>query len=256
MKQKIKNMKELIQISDYQVVKEYADFFHRIFDEPTQRIKSLPPFFQHEKRYRKIRGFEVFGKRFYLKEYLAHFDEAEAEWENLFKLKGLGYYVPEPFFFLRLVDRVAVATFEVKGVPLSELLVAHPQGRREFIFKLSELLANLHSKNVYHQDCYLNHFYWDEDSQTLSFLDVSRVLFNPPFPLRYQIKDLGQIGYSFEEYLKEAGKEAFKIFLSYYLGNVKSLFRRHKRLIKVLTEVKVWMVKRRTLKAKKKGKVL
>ncbi len=240
----------------YQVVKEYAHLFQEIFDEPSKDIKPLPVFFQHKKRYRKIRGLEAFGERFYLKEYYTRFDEAEAEWKNLLRLKDLGFSVPEPFFFLRLTDRVVVATFEIKGVPLSELLQTHPQERKKLIFKLSELLANLHSKNIYHQDCYLNHFYWNEDSQTLSFLDVPRVLFNPHFPLRYQIKDLGQVGYSFEEYLKEEGREVFQIFLFYYLENIKSLCRGHKRLIKILTGVKVWLIRRRTLRARRKGKVL
>jgi hypothetical protein len=238
------------------VIKEYAHLSREIFDEPSKDIKPLPVFFQHEKSYRKIRGIEAIGRRFYLKEYFARFDEAEAEWKNLLRLKELGFPVPEPFFFLRLADRAVVATFEIKGVPLSELLQTHPQERKKLIFKLSELLANLHSQNIYYQDCYLNHFYWHEDSQTLSFLDVPRVLFNPPFPLRYQIKDLGQIGYSFEEYLKEEGREAFQIFLFYYLENIKSLCKSHKRLIKILTGVKVWLIRRRTLKARRRGKVL
>jgi tRNA A-37 threonylcarbamoyl transferase component Bud32 len=240
----------------YQVIKEYAHFFQEIFDETSKDIKPLPVFFQHEKRYRKVRGIEAFGKRFYLKEYYAQFDEAEAEWKNLLRLKELGFSVPEPFFFLRLANRAVVATFEIKGVPLSELLQTHSQERKKLIFKLSELLANLHSQNIYYQDCYLNHFYWHEDSQTLSFLDVPRVLFNPPFPLRYQIKDLGQVGYSFEEYLKEEGRKAFQTFLFYYLENIKSLCRSHKRLIKILAKTKVWLIRRRTLRARRKGKVL
>jgi tRNA A-37 threonylcarbamoyl transferase component Bud32 len=165
----------------------------------------------------------------------------------------LGFSVPEPFFISRKEDKIEIATFALKGEPLSSLLLANKEKQTFLVAKLAELIASLHDKNLYHQDCYLYHFFWDEESETLSFLDVPRVLQNPSFSLKYQIKDLGQLGYSFEECFGKTGKELFQQFLNYYLNFSKN---KHPIFLIFLVKLKVALIKWRTERAKLKGKKL
>ena len=241
-----------VKIADFEVLEKHLFFFSQIFKQSFYDLFLPDPFFEHKKRYKLIKGYEVNSQRFYIKEYFDHFEEAESEWENLFKLQSLEFSVPDPFFKRKSLDKVEIATFELKGKPLSELL--KDQREQDILFyKLAELLSSLHLKNLYHQDCYLNHFFWDEKTKTLGFLDVSRILINPRFPLKYRIKDLAQLGYSFEEYLGKNAPPLFQKFLSYYLdlSGIKL-----KCLVKSLVKFKVWLIRWRTKRAKKRGKRL
>jgi len=242
----------IVKIASFEVLEKYILLFNQIFDQNSQNL-SLPSFFfEHKKGYRKIKGYEVNGQRFYIKEYFAHFKEAESEWENLFKLRSLGFSVPEPFFIRKSPDKVEIATFELKGKPLS-MLLKNKGVQERLLYKLAELLSALHLKRFYHQDCYLNHFFWDEKTKTLGFLDVSRILVNPCFSLKYRIKDLAQLGYSFEKYLGEKGPSLFQNFLSYYLDLSGTKL---KWLVKSLVKFKIWLIRKRTERARKRGKIL
>ncbi len=242
-----------IKIFDFEVVIEYFSFFYKILDKNSQNLFLPAPFFEREKRYRKIKGYEINSQKFYIKEYSDHFEEAESEWKNLFRLKELGFFVPEPFFIRRKPDKVEIATFELKGTPLSDLLLKNQEKQKFLSNKLAEIISTLHQQNLYHQDCYLNHFFWDEETETLGFLDVSRVLANPRFPLKYRVKDLAQLGYSFEEYFGDKGKPFFQKFLSYYLDFSKPIFA---KFVKLLVNFKTGLIKRRTEKVRAKGKRL
>jgi tRNA A-37 threonylcarbamoyl transferase component Bud32 len=244
---------EIVKIGEYEVMKEYMDLFSKIFNNNTFSVHFLNSFFEHKKNYKCTKGFEINGKKIFIKGYSAHFDEAEAEWKNLFKLKKLGFSVPEPFFIRRKKDKIEIATFALKGEPLSSLLLANKEKQTFLVAKLAELIASLHDKNLYHQDCYLYHFFWDEESETLSFLDVPRVLQNPSFSLKYQIKDLGQLGYSFEECFGKTGKELFQQFLNYYLNFSKT---KHPIFLIFLVKLKMALIRWRTQRAKLKGKKL
>ena len=160
--------------------------------------------------------------------------------------------MPEPFFRRKSPDKVEIATFELKGKLLLKLL-KNKELQDNLIYKLAELLSTLHLKRLYYQDCYLNHFFWDKDAETLWFLDVSRVISNPRFSLKYQIKDLAQLGYSFEEYFGDKGKPFFKKVLSYYLAlsGIKPAW-----LVKSLVKFKIWLIRKRTEWARSKGKRL
>ncbi|WP_168194305.1 lipopolysaccharide kinase InaA family protein [Thermodesulfobacterium sp. TA1] len=236
----------------FEVVIEHLSFFYKIFDKKSQNLFLPKPFFEREKRYRKVKGYEVDGQRFYIKKYSNCFEEANSEWRNLLRLRELGFSVPEPFFIRKRPDKLEIATFELKGKPLSELL-KNKELQANLIYKLAELLSALHLKRLYHQDCYLNHFFWEEETEILGFLDVSRVLSNPRFSLKYQIKDLAQLGYSFEEYFGEKGAFLFQKFLSRYLELSKS---KPAWLVKFLVEFKIWLIRRRTKRARLKGKKL
>jgi hypothetical protein len=78
-------------------------------------------------------------------------------------------------------------------------------------------------------------------------------LVNPRFSLKYRIKDLAQLGYSFEEYLGKDASPSFQKFLSYYLDFSGTKL---KWLIKSLVKFKVWLIRKRTERARKKGKIL
>jgi len=168
-------------------------------------------------------------------------------------LRSLGFSVPEPLFKRKSSDKIEIATFELKGIPLSKLLLKNKEIQEKLLYKLAELLSTLHKKGIYYQDCYLNHFFWNEKTGTLSFLDVSRILINPFFTLKYKIKDLSQLCYSFEEYFGDRGKTLFPKFLSYYL-NLSQI--KPTLLIKSLVKLKAFLIKWRTERAKKKGKIL
>jgi len=242
-----------VKILNFEVSQKYVSFFNKIFDQTSQGLFLPSPCFEHEKRYRKVKGYEINGHKFYIKEYSAHFEEASSEWENLFRLRELGFSVPDPFFRRRTSNKVEIATFELKGLPLSNLLQKEQEKRDFLIKKLAKLISDLHFKNLYHQDCYLNHFFWDEKTKTLGFLDVSRILVNPRFSLKYRVKDLAQLGYSFEEYLGKNAPPLFQKFLSYYLdlSGIKL-----KCLVKSLVKFKIWLIRWRTKRAREKGKKL
>jgi len=243
----------LIKVANFEVVEKHYDLFLQLFKESTLNYSSLNLFFEREKRYKKIIGFEFNNQKFFIKIYSECFDEAEAEWKNLFKLKKLGFSVPEPFFIRRKEDKIEIATFALNGEPLSSLLLANKEKQTFLVAKLAELIASLHAKNLYHQYCYLYHCFWDEESETISFLDVPRVLQNPSFSLKYQIKDFGQLGYSFEECFDKTGKELFQQFFNYYLNFSKT---KHPIFLIFLVKLKVALIKWRTERAKLKGKKL
>ncbi|MCD6489773.1 MAG: hypothetical protein J7K20_03485, partial [Thermodesulfobacterium sp.] len=211
------------------------------------------PFYYRLKRYKEIAGYEINSCKFFIKKYLNYFDEAEKEWSNLLNLKKLGFSVPESFFIRRRPDKVEIATFELKGIPIFKLILKEQEKQDILLYKLAELISFLHKQNLYHQDCYLNHFFWDEKTETLGFLDVSRVLANPCFPLKYRVKDLAQLGYSFEEYFGDKGKPYFQKFLSYYLDFSKPIFA---KFVRLLVNFKTGLIRRRTEKARAKGKRL
>lgn len=219
-----------------------------IFFDPS---KLSSPFFTHKKSYRKISGYEIEGEKIYIKEYLKNFEEAEREWQNLQILKKEGFLVPTPLFFKREKDRAFLVTEALRGIPLSELLLRTKEP--EIYWKiLSKLLSELHKKGFFHQDCYLNHFYWNDTTKTLSFLDVARVKRGGLFSFYYQIKDLSQIGYSFEEYLGERGPQFFDIFLRFYEKN----YGRLSFLKRLLIKIKIAQIRKRTLRRRLEGRPL
>uniref|UniRef100_A0A7C4NST1 Lipopolysaccharide kinase n=1 Tax=Thermodesulfobacterium geofontis TaxID=1295609 RepID=A0A7C4NST1_9BACT len=243
----------IIKIEPFEVVSEEVTFFNQIFLAEKRALNLPEPFFEHQKRYKTTKGYIVEGRKFFVKEYLSHFEEGDKEWENLLFLKRLGFNVPKPFFRLRSSERYLLATFTLEGLPLSKLLNEKKDQNIFFLKTLGQLLANLHKQNLYHQDCYLNHFFLDEKTKTLGFLDVSRILVNPCFSLKYRIKDLAQLGYSFEKYLGEKGPSLFQNFLSYYLDLSGTKL---KWLVKSLVKFKIWLIRKRTERARKRGKIL
>jgi tRNA A-37 threonylcarbamoyl transferase component Bud32 len=121
-------------------------------------------------------------QNFFIKIYSECFDEAEAEWKNLFKLKKFGFSVPEPFFIRRKEDKIEIATFALKGEPLSSLLLANKEKQTFLVAKLAKLIASLHAKNLYHQDCYLYHFFGMKSQKPLVFWMSQEFYKIPYFP--------------------------------------------------------------------------
>lgn len=215
-------------------------------------LSKLPhPFFTHKKAYRKISGYDIEGKKIYVKEYQKNFREAEREWHNLKMLNKEGFLVPPPLFFKKEKDKALLVTEALRGTPLSELL---PRTKEPEVYLqvLAKLLSELHKRSLFHQDCYLNHFYWEESTQLLSFLDVARVKKGGLFSFYYQLKDLSQLGYSFEEYLGERGPFFFEIFLTFYEKNISKL----SFIKRLILKYKIFRIRKRTLKRRLKGRPL
>ncbi len=236
---------EIFKKEGFQINKEYLLYFEDILCPFPKLLQVFPqPFFIHKKRYREIYGYELKGLRFYLKIYTDCFFEAESEWKNLQILLERGFKPPKPIFYYKNRSYALIATEEVPGKPLSELLKENP-----YLLKtLANFMASFHKEKIFHQDCYLNHFYWD--GKEIYILDVSRVKINPLFSLKYQIKDLAQLGYSFETYFGKRGLECFEIFLKHY----ENLFTPLSSILKFLLFLKIKRIRKRTENAKKKLK--
>ncbi|MGB9762116.1 MAG: lipopolysaccharide kinase InaA family protein [Caldimicrobium sp.] len=237
----------IIEKENFQINIEYLLYFEKLLNPYPEILKELPePFFKHQKRYRQIFGFDLKGIRFYLKIYSDRLFEAKSEWKNLCFLYEKGFNPPKPLFFFHNSSYALIATEEVPGKPLSELLKEKPS----LLKVLAQFLASFHKEKLFHQDCYLNHFYWD--GEKIYILDVSRVKVGPLFTLKYHIKDLAQLGYSFENYLHEKSSEFLETFLNFYENYFHSL----SPIFKFLLSLKIKRIRQRTERVRKKGKPL
>ncbi|PMP68644.1 MAG: hypothetical protein C0190_01410 [Thermodesulfobacterium geofontis] len=211
------------------------------------------PFYIKKKRYRLIRAFKIDNLSLFIKKYEKNLEEAESEWENLQLLWDMGFSTSIPIFFYKDSSIALIGTEEVSGKICLEIIKENSEKTQIVIEKIAEFLGNFHKKNLFHQDCYLNHFYWDDESKTLYILDVSRVIENPLFPLKYQIKDLSQLAFSFEVYL---GKEAFFWWKFFWENYVKNYGLKNEKFLKVLVNIKKLLIRRRTIKKFLKGEEL
>lgn len=213
--------------------------------------KSFLMFFSHKKHYRTIKGFQIDKLRLFIKKYEKNLEEAEAEWKNITLLWKRGFPTSIPVFFYKNSSIAFIGTEAISGKLCIEIMKENSQKAQEMIEKIARFLADFHKAKLFHQDCYLNHFYWDEENKILSVLDVSRVVENPLFPLKYQIKDLAQLAFSFETYL---GKEAF-FWWDYFLENYINYYggSKNEKILKFLIYIKKWLIRKRTIRKKLKG---
>lgn len=75
----------------------------------------------------------------------------------------------QSFFIRKRPDKIEIATFELKGVPFSDLLIKEQEKQEFLINRLTEIISSLHQRNFYHQDCYFNYFFWGEKMKLLIF---------------------------------------------------------------------------------------
>jgi hypothetical protein len=106
--------------------------------------------------------------------------------------------------------------------------------KRMVICDLARLARRFHDRGMNHQDFYLNHFFIDETGN-LYLLDLQRVQHRPEVPIRFVVKDLGQLFYSSLRF-PCISKSDKMFFLLNYLGQ-RQLDRKGKSLArKILTK--------------------
>lgn len=142
--------------------------------------------------------------------------EAEKEWQNIQLLWQKGFPTSIPVFLYIDKDFALVGTERVPGITIPTLLENNAELIMDFITELAIFLARFHKEGFCHQDCYLNHFYYDPSTKSMRIIDVSRVLFKPTFLVYYFAKDLSQLRFSFWKYFEENFAEAWKTFIEEY----------------------------------------
>lgn len=159
---------------------------------------------------------------------------ADAEWNTLHLLAGLGFRVPTPVAYGGVShgwfsQRSLILTAEVPGESLEKWIpAALRDGRLDRNMKttltarLSDVVAALHRRGLVHRDLYLAHVFLrlipDGDCE-LSLIDLHRVKL-PLWRLkRWFVKDLASLNYSTPS--NAAGSVDRLRFLKQYLGREK-----------------------------------
>ncbi|MFN3921865.1 MAG: lipopolysaccharide kinase InaA family protein [Caldimicrobium sp.] len=215
-------------------------------DEPLENYFELT--FSHKKAYREIKAFRIERKEVFLKKYLKNFKEAYQEWQNINLLWKKNFPTSIPVLFFKNPSFVIIGTEKVKGHSFIDCLKLKPQKNPMLIEKIAQFLAQFHKEKFIHQDCYLNHFYWEEGEERLYIIDVPRVKYRPICFWYYQLKDLSQLRYSFYKYLGEIWKDLWELFLEKYqqeFGNTLSPLQHS------LIKIKFYKIKKHTQKREK-----
>lgn len=245
---------EFYEIKNLIINKNYYLVFKRNNLLNIQSLENLRnPFYKKKKRYRLIQGFQIENLRIYIKKYFFNIKEGINEWKNIGLLWRKGFATAIPIFLGKTNHSLLIGVEEIKGVSCIKLMKDQPETKEKIINEIALFLGLFHKVGLFHQDCYLNHLYWDEESKILSVLDVSRVVENPLFSLKYQIKDLSQLAFSFETYLE---KEA-PLWWNYFWGNYINYYGvKNEKILKVLIDIKRWLIRKRTIRKLLKGEKL
>lgn len=113
----------------------------------------------------------LFGDRFLTAE------PGKQELNLLLELSRRGIRVPEPVFLevrrkrLSPFVKIRLATWEIPGQPLFEVLARSPAVRRPAIQAAARLIRQLHQAGVLHGDLHFGNILWDGTSATLLDLD-------------------------------------------------------------------------------------
>lgn len=128
---------------------------------------------------------------------------AREEWENIFRLEGLGIGTMTPVALGE--DRATGRSFTVtealeEGQPLDEFAKgAGVAKRRRLAGKLGEMVRRLHGAGLTHKDLYLCHVYAvrGKGGETeLRLIDLQRVGLRRRRLRRWRVKDIAELEYS------------------------------------------------------------
>lgn len=246
MKRRFKFLKygNFIINEDFYTELKESSFITKLNDWDTLE-NYFPLIFRHSKHYRQFKAFKINSLEIYVKKYLKNIEEAKHEWNNIQLLWSNGFPTSIPVFFYTNGTFAYVGTEKVPGLTFPEIFLERkPKLILESILEIAKFLGLFHKTGFFHQDCYLNHFYLDQETKTLRIIDVSRVLFKPTFSSYYLAKDLSQLRFSFFRYLKEKFQYYWEIFFNeYQKSNRKvSLFEN------VIIKVKFYQTARHTFK--------
>lgn len=176
------------------------------------------------KRGRSVFRIEIDGRTFYLKRNRLHRVEfwkalcrlripslgAGTEWENILAVQAAGIPTVTP---VAVGERsrwgLETASFTLteeiyNAEPVDEFIQRKWTGspirpclgeKRRLIRDLAALARRFHGQGMNHRDFYLNHFFIAGDG-SLFLLDLQRVQRRRQIPMRFLVKDLGQLAYS------------------------------------------------------------
>lgn len=237
----------LVNREFYELLIESA-FLDRLRD--FERLEEFfPLIFSHRKYYRKVFAFRVKDKKIYLKRYFQNLKEAESEWKNIQLLWKNEIPTSIPILFFIEGKTALIGTEEIPGRRYPELMKEVGDKKENFICKIANFLKKFHEKGFFHQDCYLNHFFYEKDSDIIYLIDVSRVLYRPFLSFYYRVKDLAQLAFSFETYLKEEANFLWDVFWRNYIyKDFKNKDFKNKKILRSLVEIKRGLIRRRTIK--------
>lgn len=138
-----------------------------------------------------------------------------AEWAHLERARAIGVPVPDPVAagewigpWGRLQSFLMVAElsgFEALHEAVPELAKRLPAPvfatlKRELTVEMAAITARLHAERLFHKDLYLCHFFLDPAAtragERLTLIDLHRLGEHRVLPLRWRLKDLGQLLFS------------------------------------------------------------
>ena len=234
----------IIKKGEIFINEDYKDLFsNNLTFEDIWNFKNLK--FFRKKRYKIIETYDFKNKKIFIKKYLSYPEEAQKEWKNILFLWRKNFFTLIPVFFaLSRDDRAIIGTEEVEGKCFVNALKNKSIEISFFISKIAEFLAKFHKAKLFHQDCYLNHFYYDEKEDKIIIIDVSRIKHKPVLEFYYQIKDLAQLKFSFSVYLENKAEKFWDIFIKEYFKINETKY--NKKLFFKILNLKTYMIKRHT----------
>jgi heptose I phosphotransferase len=195
------------------------------------------------KRGRSVFRLEVGERAFYLKRNRFHWVEfwkrishlkwpprgALIEWKNILAVQEAGIPTVSPIAKGVCVKfGIDIASFTLteelyQAVPLDAVLKTELSGslddagrqkKRRLLLQLAVTARKFHGSGMYHQDFYLSHFYLGP-GETLYLIDLQRVGRRTRVPVRFRVKDLGQLNYSADFTGGISRAERMRFFLAY-----------------------------------------
>ena len=230
----------LARSSHFQVQSSYAQIFKGLSLDELWSHPKLQLF--KSKRTREILTLELdknifFVKRYYgpgsgvLKYLLRGFRDKhgpENEWQKAHFLAELGIKAVEPVAFgierrYGIISRAILITLKLKGYRLEDLLGERTDldRKRSLVEKLAAFAGHFHTSGFSHQDFYLCHLFWSQESEEVILVDLQRIRYyrgqNRQPRMRWVVKDLAQLDYSARKVLDSAEYNHLKrTFLSVY----------------------------------------
>lgn len=248
------NTRKFFQFVDKNELKINIEFFDLLKRKGILDFESfwnLPnSFFYYQKRYRIIEAYNLGEIKLYIKKYKDNQKEAEEEWKNLLLLWKMGFPTLIPIVFGKKKNMAFVGTEELRAPSSLYLLTDKLIPPDIFLTKFSKFLAEMHDKNIFHRDCYLGHFHYDKNSDIFYIMDVARVKYNPFFKIKFLLKDLAQLKFSFLEIFNDSISYWWDFFWENY-----NQYKKKKlgKIMKILVDKKTSFISRHTQNVIKKG---
>jgi len=197
---------------------------------------------------------------------------ARREWRMTLRLRCLGIATPVPVAFGErrrwgLERESFTLTLDIPDAARLEDYIrdrfppdgGRSPGQRELarwiISEVARIARTLHGAGFNHQDLYLGHFFVQEraGTRTMFLIDHQRVFERRRLPLRYRIKDVGQLYYSSRKFPQITPGDRMSFFKAYLgLDAHQRLDHRHRRFMRLVVR-KARRIERHARKRAREG---